>query len=58
VGEYVSIRKADEAHAQEIREQKQTTDDQKQAIENLKATIQTNEVRNAGQLGYMTAKLE
>jgi hypothetical protein len=51
VGEYVSIRKADDAHAKEI-------NDQKQAVETLRNIVQVNEIRNAGDMGYLKAKLE
>ena len=47
----LQIHRADKVHGGEL-------DAQKQAVENLKAMIQTNEVRNASDMGYLKAKLE
>jgi hypothetical protein len=58
IGEYISIRKADSAHAAEIAEQEKVNEDQKKAIEGLQALMQANAVDNASKLGYLTAKLD
>ena len=46
---------ADAHHAKELADQKQ---EHKQQLDTLEKTIQTNELRNAGDMGYLKAKLE
>lgn len=50
-GEVVSIVKNESEHTREVNEQKQ-------AVENLKNMIQTSEIRNAGDMGYLKGRLE